>query len=88
MDVFSHNGGITLVFDYMETDLESVIKHEDIMLSPADIKSYMQMLLCGVEHCHKNWVLHRVHLPLISDDTVRSLTHVFVPSRISNQTTC
>jgi len=44
----------------METDLECVIKNADIVLPPADVKSYMQMLLRGVEHCHKNWVLHRV----------------------------
>jgi len=59
IDVFAHDGVIYLVFEYMQTDLETVVRDEEIVLSPADIKSYMQMLLEGVEHCHKNWVLHR-----------------------------
>lgn len=59
-DVFYHHSNIHLVFDFMETDLEIVTKDRDVVLTAADIKSYMQMLLAGVEHCHKNWILHRV----------------------------
>lgn len=60
LDVFYHHANIHLVFDYMETDLETVIQNKNVVLSPGDIKSYMHMIFCGVEHCHKNWILHRV----------------------------
>ncbi|VAH18842.1 unnamed protein product [Triticum turgidum subsp. durum] len=43
----------------METDLEAVIRDRNIVLSPADIKSYIQMMLKGLAFCHKKWVLHR-----------------------------
>ncbi|TQD69304.1 hypothetical protein C1H46_045163 [Malus baccata] len=43
----------------METDLEAVIRDRNIFLSPADIKSYLQMTLKGLAVCHKKWVLHR-----------------------------
>eukprot|EP01103_Thecamoeba_quadrilineata_P019317 TRINITY_DN7769_c0_g1_i1.p1 TRINITY_DN7769_c0_g1~~TRINITY_DN7769_c0_g1_i1.p1 ORF type:complete len:360 (+),score=60.95 TRINITY_DN7769_c0_g1_i1:62-1081(+) len=59
VDVFSYNSNIYLVFDFMVTDLEQIIKDKNILLSPADIKSYMKMMLLGIEHCHKNWILHR-----------------------------
>ena len=45
----------------MVTDLEEIIRdRENIVLSPADIKSYMIMMLCGLEYLHANWILHRV----------------------------
>jgi len=59
IDVFNHNENINLVFECMETDLERIIKDRNIILGASDIKSYMQMLLRGVEYCHKHWVLHR-----------------------------
>jgi cyclin-dependent kinase 7 len=43
----------------MESDLERVIKARDLVLSPADIKSYMRMLLSALDACHSNWVVHR-----------------------------
>lgn len=46
----------------MESDLEIVVKDRDIILSPADIKSYMLMILRGVHTLHKNWILHRVRM--------------------------
>lgn len=47
------------VFEYMQTDLEIVIKDRSIDLRPADVKGYMQMVLQGLDFCHKHWVLHR-----------------------------
>lgn len=43
----------------MQTDLEIVIKDRSIDLRPADVKSFMQMVLQGLDFCHKRWVLHR-----------------------------
>ncbi|CAN4127342.1 unnamed protein product [Withania somnifera] len=59
IDVFPHKGNLHLVFEFMETDLEAVIRDRNIFLSPADIKSYIQMTLKGLTFCHKKWVLHR-----------------------------
>ncbi|XP_019176934.1 PREDICTED: cyclin-dependent kinase D-1-like [Ipomoea nil] len=58
-DAFPHKGNLHLVFEFMETDLEAVIRDRNIFLSPADIKSYLQMTLKGLAFCHKKWVLHR-----------------------------
>uniref|UniRef100_A0A7N0UFN7 Protein kinase domain-containing protein n=1 Tax=Kalanchoe fedtschenkoi TaxID=63787 RepID=A0A7N0UFN7_KALFE len=58
-DAFPHKGNLHLVFEFMETDLEAVIRDRNIFLSPGDIKSYIQMTLKGLAVCHKKWVLHR-----------------------------
>ncbi|KAJ7556215.1 hypothetical protein O6H91_05G074600 [Diphasiastrum complanatum] len=59
IDVYPHKRNLNLVFEFMESDLEAVIKDRNIVLSSADIKSYMQMTLKGLAQCHKKWVLHR-----------------------------
>ncbi|XP_010252062.1 PREDICTED: cyclin-dependent kinase D-1 isoform X2 [Nelumbo nucifera] len=42
-----------------KSDLEAIVRDRNIVLSPADIKSFMQMTLKGLAYCHKKWVLHR-----------------------------
>ncbi|XP_010942434.1 cyclin-dependent kinase D-1 [Elaeis guineensis] len=59
IDAFPHKGNLHLVFEFMESDLEAVIRDRNIVLSPSDIKSYLQMTLKGLSYCHKKWVLHR-----------------------------
>ncbi|KAG2627785.1 cyclin-dependent kinase D-1-like [Panicum virgatum] len=59
IDCFPYKENLHLVFEFMETDLEAVIKDKHIVLSPADTKSYAQMMLKGLAFCHKKWVLHR-----------------------------
>eukprot|EP00891_Asterochloris_glomerata_P005265 jgi/Astpho2/5265/fgenesh1_pm.00074_%23_26_t len=59
VDVFQHKQNLSLVFEYMETDLEIVIKDKSVNLSPPDVKAYLQMLLRGLGFCHSRWVLHR-----------------------------
>lgn len=58
-DVFSKGSDVNLVLEFMSFDLENIIKEDDIVLTRADIKSYMQMLLLGIEACHRNWIVHR-----------------------------
>ncbi|KAH9311646.1 hypothetical protein KI387_026681, partial [Taxus chinensis] len=48
-----------LVFEYMESDLASIISRPDVKLTEAQVKCYMQQLLQGLEHCHEKGVLHR-----------------------------
>ncbi|KAI3770428.1 hypothetical protein L6452_01561 [Arctium lappa] len=48
-----------LVFEYMEHDLAGLASSPTIEFTEPQIKCYMQQLLCGLEHCHNNGVLHR-----------------------------
>lgn len=59
IDCFPYKENLHLVFEFVDTDLEAVIKDKRIVLSPADTKSYAQMMLKGLAFCHKKWVLHR-----------------------------
>ncbi|KAA0193230.1 CMGC/CDK protein kinase [Fasciolopsis buskii] len=58
-EVFPHGTGFVLVFDYMLTDLSEVIRNSDCPLTESHIKSYMIMLLSGVEVMHENGIMHR-----------------------------
>ncbi|KAJ2162064.1 TFIIH complex serine/threonine-protein kinase subunit kin28 [Coemansia sp. RSA 552] len=59
IDVFSHKANLNLVLEYLEMDLEAVIKDKSLLFMPADIKSWLMMALRGLDHCHKCWLLHR-----------------------------
>lgn len=59
-DVFGHRSNVSLVFDFMDTDLEIIVKDTNIVLTPANVKAYILMTLQGLEYMHNNWFLHRV----------------------------
>jgi cyclin-dependent kinase 7 len=59
LDVFVANDTMNLVFEILPKNLDDVIKDKEMVLSPADIKSYMKMLLEGLAYCHAHFVLHR-----------------------------
>lgn len=59
LDVFGHKSNVSLVFDFMDTDLEMIIKDRKVLLTPANVKAYMIMTLKGLEYLHLNWILHR-----------------------------
>lgn len=59
LDVFGHKSNVSLVFEFVDTDLEVIIKDQKIVLSPANIKSYILQTLKGLEYLHKNWIMHR-----------------------------
>ncbi|CAL1412834.1 unnamed protein product [Linum trigynum] len=48
-----------LVFDFMQTDLQTVISRYERQLTEPQVKSYMQQLLSGLQHCHDKGILHR-----------------------------
>lgn len=76
LDVFGQKSNVSLVFDFMETDLEIIIKDTSIILTPAHIKSYIMQTLRGLEYLHTNWILHRDMKPnnlLINDEGVLKL---------------
>ena len=62
LDTFPHNTNIHLVFDFMETDLDTVIKDKSVDLTNGHVKSYMHMLLTGMTYCHSNCIMHRVRI--------------------------
>ncbi|KAI3629002.1 hypothetical protein CBS9595_000074 [Malassezia furfur] len=62
LDVFSSGTGapsINLVLEYLNTDLEAIIRDRALLFSAGDIKSWMLMLCRGMDYCHRNWCLHR-----------------------------
>eukprot|EP01032_Pedospumella_encystans_P023077 gene23077-26133_t len=58
-DVFISDGVLHLVLEFCPYDLEKLIRDKTIFLQTPHVKSYMQMMLRGIECCHKNYVLHR-----------------------------
>lgn len=70
LDVFSSKTNLNLVLEFLDTDLEMIIKDRSLVFLPADIKSWMAMTFRGLEFCHRNFVLHRVRvclsLPLLN----------------------
>lgn len=59
LDVFGHQSNVSLVFDFMDTDLEIIIRDRSVLFIPAHIKSYIIMTLKGLKYLHNNWILHR-----------------------------
>ncbi|KAK2172031.1 hypothetical protein NP493_999g01020 [Ridgeia piscesae] len=59
LDVFGQRSNISLVFDFMDTDLEIIIKDTSVVLTPPHIKAYMIQTLQGLEYLHAHWILHR-----------------------------
>ncbi|KAI0693175.1 kinase-like domain-containing protein [Cerioporus squamosus] len=59
LDVFSSKKNLNLVLEFLDTDLELVIKDRSLVFLPADIKSWMAMTFRGLEFCHRNFILHR-----------------------------
>jgi cyclin-dependent kinase 7 len=57
VDVFGHKSNVSIVMDFMDTDLEVIIKDPSIILSPANIKSYiLQTLQVGNKFNHSEFL--------------------------------
>lgn len=77
LDVVGHKSNISLIFDYMDTDLEVLIRDTSLLLTMAHIKAYVLMTLKGLEYLHINWILHRDLKPnnlLVSKEGVLKIT--------------
>ena len=55
-------GNLHFVLPFYDFDLEAMIKDTRIVFSPADIKSWMWMMLSGIEYCHERDIIHRVKI--------------------------
>ncbi|ORD94086.1 KIN28 [Enterospora canceri] len=56
---FEYQGEIHLVLEYVDYNMEEVIRCKNIVIMPSDIKSWMYMLLCGLKEMHDEFVMHR-----------------------------
>ena len=59
LDVFGQKSNVSLVFNFMDADLEIVIKDMSLVLKQSDVKAYTLMMLCDLEYLHMIWILHR-----------------------------
>jgi len=59
LDVYSSKTNLNLVLEFLDTDLELIIKDRSLVFLPADIKSWVAMTFRGLEFCHRNFILHR-----------------------------
>ncbi|XP_076898543.1 putative serine/threonine-protein kinase At1g54610 [Bidens hawaiensis] len=53
------SSSLYLVFEYMEHDLSGLAAVQGVKFTEPQIKCFIKQLLSGLEHCHKNGVLHR-----------------------------
>ena len=51
--MFARKQNISLVLEYMESDLEKVIKDPSLVLTPADVKAFTQAMLRALARCHE-----------------------------------
>ncbi|CAJ0586750.1 unnamed protein product, partial [Mesorhabditis spiculigera] len=58
-DVIGNKSSISLVFDFMETDLEHLIKDSNIILTTPHIKNMMLQTFLGLNFLHVNFIVHR-----------------------------
>lgn len=74
IDVIHTNTKLTLVFEYMNTDLKKLMdKSNNVPLEKKVTKSFLYQLLRGVHYIHKKKILHRDLKPqnlLISSDGI------------------
>lgn len=56
----SSAGNLHFVLPFYDFDLEAMIKDNQIVFTPADIKTWMWMMLSGIEYCHERDIIHRV----------------------------
>lgn len=86
-DIFVHDNSIHLVLEYVEFDLEQVLKNKSLVIMPGDIKAWMYMLLSGLLECHGHWLIHRDIKPnnmLIRMDGTLKLADFGLTRRISS----
>lgn len=60
LDYFPHGVGFVLVFDFMPSGLWEVIHDVENSVTEPQIKTYMHMLMSGVDYLHEHKIMHRV----------------------------
>jgi cyclin-dependent kinase 7 len=86
-ECFIQNGSVNIVLEYLESDLEQVIKNKEIIIMPGDIKAWLLMILKGLYACHRKFVIHRDVKPnniLIDANGVAKLADFGLAREIGN----
>lgn len=89
-DIFIHKGAIHIVLEYVEYDLEMILKNKMLVIMPGDIKAWMHMLLAGLMEIHKLFYIHRDIKPnnlLIKKDGTLKIADFGLTRRLSNKMT-
>jgi hypothetical protein len=60
IEVFYHHQNLYLAMECLVCDLAKLIDDPKVIMTEADIAIIFKQILQGVEHLHKQWVLHRV----------------------------
>jgi len=71
LDVFGKPGSsVSLVFQFMATDLKRIIDDKEVVLTPAHVKCILVQTFVGLDYLHQHWILHRDLKPenLLLDD--------------------
>ena len=58
-DVINGQGKLTLVFEYLDTDLKAYLDSLKPAVSPVILKSYSYQILAGLCYCHCHRIIHR-----------------------------
>ncbi|OAD56296.1 Cyclin-dependent kinase 20 [Eufriesea mexicana] len=59
LDAFPVGLDFIMVFEYMPTGLWEIIKDNDILLTPVQVKIYTKMILEGIAYIHEKNIIHR-----------------------------
>ena len=73
LDVVYSEHKLTIVFEYLDQDLQKYLELRNHNLTPAQVQSFMRQLLAGMDHIHQRCVLHRDLKPqnlLIAGDRI------------------
>ncbi len=58
-EVFPRGANLILVLEFMKTDLARILRNLRKPLPESHVKTYAQMMLRGIEHCHAMNIVHR-----------------------------
>jgi|AntAceMinimDraft_1070359.scaffolds.fasta_scaffold169231_1 cyclin-dependent kinase 7 len=75
IDVFLTGDSLHMVLEYCPFDMKDVIYDKKIFFDESIIKSYVKMMLQGMEVCHRNFVLHRGKLIAHKESHIYALVH-------------